>query len=167
MTNERRKKKLVRWRWWTSQRKPKWSWGVVIKATKSNGAANWKRVRGWDSSKGEGEMAKRKIDRERLLCVILWTPFIYTWNKRLRLSHKRLSWWAPKWNWHFQFVPWHVWLLLLFSHSSFSSPSRLLNEQLLMGIPFFPSCLHHTRPTNEHREDSFLTHRKLCLQCML
>ncbi len=83
--------------------------------------------RGWRRN-SEGEM-----DRERWLCVILWTPFIYTWNKRLGLACKRLSWWGLKWNWHFQFVPWHV-CLGLFTHSS-ASPSLAI----LLSTPSFSS----------------------------
>ena len=80
---------------------------------------------GWRRN-SEGEM-----DRERWLCVILWTPFIYTWNKRLELGYKRLSWWRLKWNWHFQFVPWHV-CHGLFTHSS-ASPSLAI----LLSTHFF------------------------------
>lgn len=81
--------------------------------------------KGW---KGNSE---GKMDRERWLCVILWTPFIYTWNKRPGLGCKRVSWWGLKWNWHFQFVLWHV-CLGLFTHSS-ASPSLAI---LLSNPPF-------------------------------
>lgn len=85
------------------------------------------RQQGWRRN-SEGEM-----DRERWLCVILRTPFIYTWNKRPALACKRLSWWRLKWNWHFQFVPWHV-CLGLFTHSS-ASPILAI----LLSTPSFSS----------------------------
>lgn len=84
--------------------------------------------------------SEEEMDRERWMCVILWTPFIYTWNKRPGLGYKRLSWWGLKWNWHFQFVPWHV-CLGLFTHSSASlaillpTPSFLLSLALSLFLP--------------------------------
>jgi len=95
--------------------------------------------RGWRRNR-EGEM-----DRERWWCVILWTPFIYTWNKRPGLACKCLSWWGLKWNWHFQFVPWHV-CLGLFTHSS-ASPSRaiLLSDSFpTPPFPISPSPSHYS-----------------------
>lgn len=87
------------------------------------------------------------MDRERWLCVILWTPFIYTWNKRPGLACKRLSWWGLKWNWHFQFVPWHV-CLGLFTHSS-TSPSLTI----LLSTPSFSSLSrsHYPFPLPLHK----------------
>lgn len=90
------------------------------------------RQQGWRKN-SEGEM-----DRERWLCVILRTPFIYTWNKRPVLACKRLSGWGLKWNWHFQFVRWHV-CLGLFTHSS-ASPTLAI----LLFLSFSPS--HYSFP---------------------
>lgn len=90
------------------------------------------RQHGWRRN-GEGE-----TDRERWLCVILRTTFIYTWNKRPALACKRLSWWRLKWNWHFQFVPWHV-CLGLFTHSSASPTVAILLFHPLLFLLFSPS----------------------------
>lgn len=98
---------------------------------------------------GEDARVKGKIARvrriERWLCVILWTPFIYTWNKRLWLACKRLSWWGLKWNWHFQFVPWHV-CLGLFTHSS-ASPTLAI----LLSTRSFSSFSHYSFPLPLHK----------------
>lgn len=51
-----------------------------------------RKKRGGDTARGEEGVG----DRERRLCVILWTPFIYTWNKGPRLAGKRLCWWGLK-----------------------------------------------------------------------
>lgn len=89
-----------------------------------------------------------EMDRERWLCVILRTPFIYTWNKRPALACKRLSWWGLKWNWHFQFVPWHV-CLGLFTYSS-ASPTLanppfplFLSLSLFHPLSLFTNLLPH------------------------
>lgn len=89
--------------------------------------------------------SKGEMDRERWLCVILWTLFIYTWNKRLGLGYKRLSWWGLKWNWHFQFVPWHV-CLGLFTHSYASPPAILLSTPSFSSLSLFLSPSHYSFP---------------------
>lgn len=103
----------------------RWWKGRMTKRVGRGGIEQVMQQKGW---KGNSE---GKMDRERWLCVILWTPFIYTWNKRPGLGCKRVSWWGLKWNWHFQFVLWHV-CLGLFTHSS-ASPSLAI---LLSNPPF-------------------------------
>lgn len=112
----------------------------------------WVRKRGGErmiQQQGWGRNSKGEMDRERWLCVILWTPFIYTWNKRPGLARKCLSWWGLKWNWHFQFVPWHV-CLGLFTHSSASPALAILlstpHPPLPLIIPslyLLTNLLHH------------------------
>lgn len=120
-----------------------------------------------EGKRGGGSMMRKQVgrrnsngemDRERWLCVILWTPFIYTWNKRPGLASKRLSWWGLKWNWHFQFVPWHV-CLGLFTHSSasptltilLSTPSLFLSLTLII-----PSFYPFTNLRPYHSRSDFL-----------
>lgn len=68
------------------------------------------------------------------------------------LAGKRLSWWGLKWNWHFQFVPWHV-RLGLFTHSSTSPhscnpPIRPPHRSLPLSL-FLPSTsLQTSSPIN-------------------
>lgn len=91
---------------------------------------------------GWGRNSKGEMDGERWLCVILWTPFIYTWNKRPCPACKRLNRWGLKWNWHFQFVPWHV-CLGLFTHSSASPSLAILRST--HSFPFL-SPSHYSFP---------------------
>lgn len=161
------------------RRMRKWAW--------KRGGERMMQQQGWRRNR-EGEM-----DREGWLCVILWTPFIYTWNKRPGLACKPLSWWGLKWNWHFQFVPWHV-CLGLFTHSS-ASPS-LTNlvfhptplPLIIPSLYLFTNLLPHQSqsdflsttsiPQNAHSQtrkywaDSFIAytkhvHRKTCAHCTI
>lgn len=123
--------------------------------------------RGWYGSEGEGEKARGEMDRERWLCVILWTPFIYTWNRRPGLACKRLSWWGLKWNWHFQFVPWHV-CLGLFTHSSASPTHAILlftPSFSSFSLPLSPS--HYSFPLPLYKPPPPSISVRLTLPCLL
>ena len=135
MTSDGQKARDICNGWWGQKHRGAASWVQRTNQWKDGEKRDEKvdRERGWYGSEGEGEKARGEMDRERWLCVILWTPFIYTWNKRPGLACKRLSWWGLKWNWHFQFVPWHV-CLGLFTHSS-ASPTHAI----LLSTPSFSS----------------------------
>lgn len=59
------------------------------------------------------------------------------------LACKRLSWWGLKWNWHFQFVPWHV-RLGPFTHSSVSPNSCNPPIRPPLFPPIFLSLSHYS-----------------------
>lgn len=70
-------RKFRRWRWWVKiDGKKKKKWEQDEKAGREEMV--------WQQNPVESKRRNRKceMDREGWLCVILRTPFIYTWNKR-------------------------------------------------------------------------------------